>query len=220
MKALTIHQPWASLIIHGVKTIETRGWACPKSLIGERLAIHAGKSTEWAGEDVGDWSFEPGPVNEPEMVNRATMESLPAPLGAILGTVQVTACLPMVDGVIEIARRLSAGEITDDEAPDRLTRWWHHDAGFADVTDQLPYGDFRPGRWAWMLTDPEPTEVRCPWCLGDGSDPNDPGWSWGGHLEPGSRKPCPICVTEPIDIWGRCEPIPARGKQGLWEWKQ
>ena len=27
MKALTLHQPWASLMAWGVKTIETRGWA-------------------------------------------------------------------------------------------------------------------------------------------------------------------------------------------------
>ena len=32
MKALTLHQPWASLIAHGVKTIETRSWAPPRSL--------------------------------------------------------------------------------------------------------------------------------------------------------------------------------------------
>lgn len=43
MKALTLWQPWASLIALGVKTIETRSWAAPKSLIGQRIAIHASK---------------------------------------------------------------------------------------------------------------------------------------------------------------------------------
>ena len=28
-----------------------------------------------------------------------------------------------------------------------------------DVTDQLPYGDFAPGRWAWLLTNVQPTDA-------------------------------------------------------------
>ena len=43
MKALTLHQPWASLVAVGAKHIETRSWPCPKSVIGERIAIHAGR---------------------------------------------------------------------------------------------------------------------------------------------------------------------------------
>ena len=39
-------QPHASLIAAGVKTIETRGWAPPKGLIGQRIAIHAAKAIE------------------------------------------------------------------------------------------------------------------------------------------------------------------------------
>lgn len=42
MKALTIWQPWASLIMIGAKPYEFRGWAPPKWLVGQRLAIHAG----------------------------------------------------------------------------------------------------------------------------------------------------------------------------------
>lgn len=42
MKALTIWQPWASLIMIGAKPYEFRGWKPPQSLIGQRLAIHAG----------------------------------------------------------------------------------------------------------------------------------------------------------------------------------
>ena len=29
-----------------------------------------------------------------------------------------------------------------------------------DISDQLPYGDWRPGRWAWRLTDAEPVQSR------------------------------------------------------------
>ncbi len=41
MKVITIKQPWASLIVHGIKDIENRTWACPKKYIGQRVLIHA-----------------------------------------------------------------------------------------------------------------------------------------------------------------------------------
>ena len=41
MKTITIKQPWASLIIHGIKDIENRTWPCPKKYIGKRVLIHA-----------------------------------------------------------------------------------------------------------------------------------------------------------------------------------
>ena len=43
MRAITLHQPWASLIAHGVKDIETRSWPPPQTMVGQRIAIHAGK---------------------------------------------------------------------------------------------------------------------------------------------------------------------------------
>lgn len=42
MKALTIWQPWASLIVAGAKPYEFRGWYPPASIIGQRIVIHAG----------------------------------------------------------------------------------------------------------------------------------------------------------------------------------
>ena len=43
VKALSLHQPWATLIAAGVKNVETRSWPPPQSLIGHRIAIHAAK---------------------------------------------------------------------------------------------------------------------------------------------------------------------------------
>ena len=43
MYAITLHQPWASLIALGVKTVETRSWPAPARLVDQRIAIHAGK---------------------------------------------------------------------------------------------------------------------------------------------------------------------------------
>jgi hypothetical protein len=44
VKALSIWQPWASLIAVGAKTFETRGWQAPDSLMWERFAICAAKT--------------------------------------------------------------------------------------------------------------------------------------------------------------------------------
>ena len=51
MKALTICQPYASLIARGEKRVENRTW--PTSYRG-RLYIHAGKSREWLSSDVDE----------------------------------------------------------------------------------------------------------------------------------------------------------------------
>lgn len=42
MPALTVWQPWASLIAAHAKPYEFRGWAAPRALVGRRIAIHAG----------------------------------------------------------------------------------------------------------------------------------------------------------------------------------
>lgn len=41
MKAITLHQPWATLIALGLKRYETRSWA---TTYRGKLAIHAGKT--------------------------------------------------------------------------------------------------------------------------------------------------------------------------------
>ena len=40
--AITLWQPWASLVAAGVKPFEFRSWPAPRALIGRRVAIHAG----------------------------------------------------------------------------------------------------------------------------------------------------------------------------------
>ena len=40
--AITLWQPWASLIAAGCKTFEFRSRAAPARLVGQRIAIHAG----------------------------------------------------------------------------------------------------------------------------------------------------------------------------------
>ena len=39
--AVTVYQPWASLIAIGAKPVEWRGWPAPSRYVGARIAIHA-----------------------------------------------------------------------------------------------------------------------------------------------------------------------------------
>lgn len=43
MKALTLKQPWAWAVAHVGKDVENRTWKPPQSIIGQRIAIHAGR---------------------------------------------------------------------------------------------------------------------------------------------------------------------------------
>ena len=48
MKTLTVCQPWAWLIVAGIKRIENRSWRCHSR---GPFAIHAGKSRKWINRD-------------------------------------------------------------------------------------------------------------------------------------------------------------------------
>ncbi len=48
-------QPYADMIARGEKTIENRTWSAPRPAIGQRLAIHAGRSRSWlCADDIAD----------------------------------------------------------------------------------------------------------------------------------------------------------------------
>lgn len=52
IRALTVIQPWAHLIVHGPKRVENRDWPPHGMAAGDYLAIHAGKKVDadcWAG---------------------------------------------------------------------------------------------------------------------------------------------------------------------------
>jgi hypothetical protein len=49
MRALTLWQPWAWAIAAGHKRIENRPWTPWPSVIGQRIAIHAGRTYDDAG---------------------------------------------------------------------------------------------------------------------------------------------------------------------------
>lgn len=164
MKALTLWQPWASLIDRGVKTIETRSWAAPRSLIGKRIAIHAAKrppDVEGAQRitRIGDWWIEDTGFGTFTMHRDDSDVEYPLPLGAVLSTAELVDCLPMIDSNDPVP--MIGGFVYVD--PDFIQI--HADADDSAPTyieDQIPYGDFASGRWAWLLDDMDPVYPPLP----------------------------------------------------------
>ncbi len=94
MKALTIWQPWASLIVGGWKPYEFRGWAAPASIVGQRIGVHAAKRQIKTGElrDIMDYAYSP--LGQADGIDIACMDLLERvwrrevllPMSAVLGT--------------------------------------------------------------------------------------------------------------------------------------
>jgi hypothetical protein len=112
VKALTLTQPWASLVMAGVKRIETR----------------AGR-TSYRG---------------PLVIHAANRSASGKPLGAALGIVQLVDVVPIIGP----------------------TDWGNLPADYGTLTPlERELGDYSPGRYAWLLADPEPFPEPVP-CRG------------------------------------------------------
>ena len=144
MKALTLYQPWASLIALGEKKIETRSW--PTMYRGE-LAIHAGKTNFTQFGEVEPFRT----VLEKHGLHYRTL-----PTGVIIATCVLVDCQ-------EVAYPIGY--------PYRDKAFLKN--GKCVEGNEYAFGDYAPGRYAWILAD-----------------------------------------IKPLD-----KTIPARGKQGLWNWE-
>ena len=136
MKAITIRQPWASLVALGIKRIETRSWS---TQYRGRLAIHAGARQFGLNSPIADLIRDGFPRetyrrlgNELCMHAHGTRRHAHHvdcemcdnyPLGAIVATCE------LVDVIATY--------------PHMTVEW----------PDQMPYGDFTSGRFAWVLDD-------------------------------------------------------------------
>ena len=137
MKAISLHQPWASLIAVGVKTVETRTRKPPAGLMGQRIAIHAAKRPMKEAE-YADFTDA---MNE---IGSATLDGQEFPLGAIVATARLADAWQVAYTSLD----LDAPEVHPDGYPQVF--------GDADETCKAdPYGDFSVGRWLWFLEDVE-----------------------------------------------------------------
>ena len=164
-RVLTVRQPWASLIALGVKTIETRSW---RTDYRGPLVIHAGKLwptpvAEW--QVPADRSSTVGAPCVERLADAADpvsrrWEMLHTPLGAVVAVVDLVDVVPIVD----------YADACDDPCVEHnhghlhlwTLPWLLRSEEPADVSDQLPYGDFAPGRYAWLLDNIRPIDPPIP----------------------------------------------------------
>jgi hypothetical protein len=95
LPALTIWQPWASLIMAGCKPYEFRTWRAPCHLWGERIAIHAAtrpvrkaEVAEWLLRLRGHNAWSTALIREPAIEILEKVHASPGilPRGVVLGT--------------------------------------------------------------------------------------------------------------------------------------
>lgn len=84
MKTLSIHQPWAWLIVHGYKTVENRSW---RTNHRGPLAIHASRTIDHDAFDnvIAQCIAAGEPLTPAELAEMSIT-------GAVIGTVDVIDC--------------------------------------------------------------------------------------------------------------------------------
>ena len=152
MKALTLTQPWATLVAIGAKRIETRSWAT--SYCGP-LAIHAGAGLGPVGGAQGLMELCRSEPFRSTLLAAGILGTPALPRGAIVATCQLVDCV----------RADLWGQVTRDGET------WQIPPG--NMSLEYAFGDYSPGRWAWLMADvtplAEPIPVRGALGL----------WEWG-----------------------------------------
>ncbi len=131
LPCLTLWQPYASLLIRGIKFHETRKWAPPEKLLGKRFVIHSAllrpRVHLWTDELVELLrELELGPVGLP-------LDPTIWPLGMALGTAE----LMTYNRVERIAPNDHADLVAGDWRPGRWA--WRFD-------NRIPFREPRPMR--------------------------------------------------------------------------
>lgn len=163
MKAISRWQPWASLIACGAKPYETRSWAPPLSMIGQPVAIHAAKKIDkGAAEFAEELMYGQHADGGHDLAKKlsATMTKARDGVMGVFGH----AAMP-IGCVVCIARLEAAFELGDRaEGVTRPSALVVRSMGAADCLT-VPYddfGDYAPGRWAWLLTNVKPLNPPAP----------------------------------------------------------
>ena len=151
MKAISLHQPWASLIAEGIKTIETRTWAPPKALIGQRIAIHAAKRKSTEGDLYILRQIDPVLKTYQRQHSGQIYPTALTPMGMVVATA-VLRCAHQVAYNRDVAH-MHPGTWMD-------CAHWRLETPFTVERDS--YGDFTPGRWLWFLSDIERLDPPVP----------------------------------------------------------
>lgn len=133
MKAITIIQPWATLIAVGEKRFETRGWQTKHRGL---LAIHAGMKVDLDA------------CKEPEISAALARHDYTAgnlPTGVVLAITQIKECWKIVR--LDWQAKIAPVQLN---ASDGRRRLW---AGYLGDDKEFLFGNYDDGRYAWELED-------------------------------------------------------------------
>lgn len=106
MRAISLWQPWASLVALRIKPHETRSWKAPQTVLGRRIGIHAALSTKGlrenaCGEDETLWRYCLA------LLELSQKEDFPR--GVLIATAVVADCRPTEEVEPNIFGDYSAG---------------------------------------------------------------------------------------------------------------
>ena len=141
MKALTLTQPWATLVAIGAKRIETRSWS---TTYRGQLAIHAAAGASTIGwPQINHICRHTEPFKSVLQLTEHPAHALP--LGAIVAICELVDCRPIAHTTIEYGAHM-----------DDYDMIW-------SITDQeRAFGDYTHGRWAWLLNDVHALDTPIP----------------------------------------------------------
>lgn len=171
MKAITIWQPWASLLAIGAKQYETRGW---KTEHRGPIAIHAAKKDPCKVPLLGLEEFEKAVKDELE---KAGLAWCLLHTGSVIATAELVNCWHIVGHPgtnVDIAKHIPVGAELDVSRK-------HLDFGryIVPTEREMLLGDWTPGRYAWELANvkllPKPIRAKGAQRLWnwDETDPDD-----------------------------------------------
>ena len=142
MRALTLAQPWASLVARGAKRIETRSWRVDCEGFGW-LAIHAA-APPWRKMDGKAMAKDDVSLALLGALGVGRYADLPAlPFGAIVAVARPGRCLPV-------------GKLQLDEVETPFKTSLVDGSSACHAWTERDLGDYRLGRWAWMLDGMQP----------------------------------------------------------------
>ena len=145
LPAITLWQPYASLVAAKVKTEETRPVKPPDKYVGERIAIHAAKRKMRDSELTPELRLAASNIFR---YQATTLTWHDVPYGAVVATAVITRAFKIVGHAGGIGGRMAhARPVFGGEAP----------AVYLNA-----YGDFDIGRWVWQLRDIEPVDPPVP----------------------------------------------------------
>lgn len=105
MKAVSVKQPWASLIVEpdpnnigfGIKDIENRTWKCPEKYIGQRVLIHSSANPAIEFKNICLLDMYQIGMTEEMIVELNKLpfswKSFTKENGAIIGSVEIVGCV-------------------------------------------------------------------------------------------------------------------------------